>query len=134
MSKEERELNRRLRIMKHARAWLRRVTVNRAVDLIRARKSIESGRHAGGVPVPADGTSPAEREELRDRIAAALGELTEMQRSVLTAKVFDSLTFAQIAAEHDLAVPTVKTHYLRALRAVRDRLKRDWGPGDTSHE
>ena len=46
----------------------------------------------------------------------------EMQRSVLTAKVHDDLTFAQIAAEHGLAVPTVKTHYLRALRTLRARL------------
>ena len=47
---------------------------------------------------------------------------------MLIAKVYDGLTFAQIAAELKLAVPTVKTHYLRALSAVRDRLTRRWAP------
>ena len=77
-------------------------------------------------PVATARRTPAERDELRAAIARAMGDLTDMQRSVLTAKVHDGLTFAQIAAEHDLAVPTVKTHYLRALRAVRDRLQGEW--------
>ena len=55
-------------------------------------------------------------------MAAALERLTEAQRAVMVAKVYDGLTFPQIAAEMDLAVPTVKTHYLRALSAIRDRL------------
>lgn len=110
----------------HPRSWLRRVTINCAIDLRRAASSmpatvgIEEQAGAG-----TDG-SALERDELRAQVAAAMIDLSEMQRSVLTARIHDDLTFAQIAAEHGLAVPTVKTHYLRALRTVRDRLKSRW--------
>jgi RNA polymerase sigma-70 factor (ECF subfamily) len=116
-------------------AWLRRVTINRSIDVVRARH--DGGARGfywapGGRP---DSTGP-ELDELRAAIAAALADLTNQQRSVLVAKVYDGLSFARIAAQLDLAVPTVKTHYLRALRAVRDRLAPRWqdatpsrGPG-----
>ena len=76
-------------------------------------------------PAVADDTSQrAETQELRAALAGAIERLTESQRGVLIAKVYDGLTFAQIAAELNLAVPTVKTHYLRALSAVRSHLSK----------
>ena len=54
--------------------------------------------------------------------------LTDLQQAVLVAKVYDEMTFAAVASELDLAISTVKTHYLRAVRAVGDRLKLRWGP------
>ncbi len=68
------------------------------------------------------------RDELRSDIAEATEALSEMQQSVLFAKVYDGLTVARIAAELEIAVPTVKTHYLRAVCALRDRLGQHWGP------
>jgi RNA polymerase sigma factor (sigma-70 family) len=52
-----------------------------------------------------------------------MATLSERQRSVLLAKVFDGMTFAEIGREMGLSTPTVKTHYLRALRAMRDGLQ-----------
>ena len=77
------------------------------------------------------GPAPAAHEALdaaalRAEIAAALDGLTEAQRSVLVAKVYDGQTFARIAEDLDIAVPTAKTHYLRAIRIVRDRLGPRW--------
>jgi RNA polymerase sigma factor (sigma-70 family) len=116
----------------HPRSWLRRVTINRAIDLRRATKR-SSASHAMGERASAKGEAGAtERDELRAQVAAAMAGLSEMQRAVLTAKVHDELTFAQIAAEHGVAVPTVKTHYLRAVRALRDRLNRP--EEELSHE
>ena len=59
-------------------------------------------------------------------MAEALAELTDAQRGVLVAKIYDDLTFARIAEDLGVAVPTVKTHYLRAVRAVRQRLYPRW--------
>lgn len=102
------------------RAWLRRTTTNRAIDFVRKRgkeraltqaidpiagRDMRAGQ--GGV---GDENQP---------LGLALDELSEMQRMVLLAKVFDEMTFANIASELELAVPTVKTHYLRALQALR---------------
>ena len=78
------------------------------------------------VATPDDASARIDREVLRDDIAGALDRLSELQRGVLVAKVYDEMTFAEIATELDLALSTVKTHYLRAVRAVRDRLQRRW--------
>lgn len=112
-------------IPRSPRGWLRRVTLNRALDLIRRR------RPTTGMDVGSAGPAPAAHEALdaaalRAEIAAALDGLTEAQRSVLVAKVYDGQTFARIAEDLDIAVPTAKTHYLRAIRIVRDRLGPRW--------
>ena len=116
---------------RHARGWLRRVTVNRAIDMLRQRGSTEASRdsaapEAVGVPRIA----AAEHRELRRDIAEALGSLTDIQRTVLVAKVYDSVTFAKIAEELGVAVSTVKTHYVRAISRVSKQLQPRWAPED----
>ena len=114
------------------RSWLRRVTLNRVIDFLRRRPAAREEPLAAESPAP-DEPGPGgaiDRDELRADVQAALSLLSEQQRAVLIAKVFDALTFQQIAVELELAVPTVKTHYLRAVRAVRDRLRRRWAEED----
>jgi RNA polymerase sigma-70 factor (ECF subfamily) len=110
------------------RSWLRQVTINRAIDLLRRRRDSHIAVNVSLMPSASADRDAVEQEELRGDIAAAIEKLTDAQRNVLIAKVYDGMTFAEIAAESGLAVPTVKTHYLRALWAVRDRLARQWGP------
>lgn len=112
------------------RGWLRRVTVNRAIDLRRRQRSsgfAAAGGTSEGYGQPEEGGDPLDHAVLRDDIAAALDGLTELQRGVLIAKVYDEMTFSAIAVELSLAVSTVKTHYLRAIRSVRDCLQGRWG-------
>lgn len=114
------------------RAWMRRVTMNLAIDAYRRRRPTVSISQAVTRMDDAGGRA-SEQEELRKAVADAMVELSEQQRVVLMAKVYDEQTFAVIADEMDLAIPTVKTHYVRALGAVRDRLARRWDPkGDES--
>lgn len=110
------------------RGWLRRVTLNRAIDVLRERKaSADSMTPMMKMPTADDATvEPMDRATLRRDIASALDRLTDIQRGVLVAKVYDEMTFAEIAAELSVAISTVKTHYLRAVRAVRDRLRPKW--------
>lgn len=110
-------------------AWLRRVTINRAIDVQRARRMAGQVSDGLGDVVIDVAKTQADTETLRDDLAQTLDTLTEPQRAVLIAKVFDELTFAQIAHELGVAIPTVKTHYVRALSTARDRLARHWGPG-----
>ena len=109
------------------RGWLRRVTFNRAIDLFRKRgmDGLAARQPAPPQEVVAGLASP-DRALLRADIAAALDELSEAQREVFVAKAYDEMTFAQIAAELEVSVPTAKTHYLRAVRALRDRLRPRW--------
>lgn len=110
------------------RGWLRRVTLNRAIDVSHKRQAgADSMTPMMKTPTADDVTvEPLDRATLRQDIAAALDRLTDIQRSVLVAKVYDEMTFAEIAAEMSVAVSTVKTHYLRAVQVVRDRLRPRW--------
>ena len=110
------------------RGWLRRVTLNRAIDVCRKRQA-DVGPVADTMDLRAADEGAVEmldRATLREDIASALDRLSDIQRSVLVAKVYDEMTFAAIAAEMNVAVSTVKTHYLRAVQAVRDRLRPRW--------
>jgi len=108
--------------------WLRRVTVNRAIDVRRRR---DDARPDLGVVVaearPRGDLCEEDQGTLRSDITEALAGLSDMQRCVLVAKVYEDKTFAQVADEMNLSIPTAKTHYLRAIRAVRDRLGPRWG-------
>jgi RNA polymerase sigma-70 factor (ECF subfamily) len=103
--------------------WLRRVTQRVVIDRWRA-ESARAVRQARHVPVVTI-ADPLETRELVDQLRGVLGSLSEQQRLVIMCKCFDQMTFQQIADELGIAVPTAKTHYLRALAAVRARLKAD---------
>lgn len=115
------------------RGWLRRVTVNRAIDLRRQRRTVESPDAilAESADASPDLMAREDCDLLRADFAEALESLSDAQRSVLVAKVYDELTFRQIAQDLGLAMSTVKTHYLRALRAVRQKLKPRWSQEDS---
>jgi RNA polymerase sigma-70 factor (ECF subfamily) len=100
--------------------WLRQVTLRLAIDALRAQTARTRREHAAAVGETQ--ASGASTRALATEAWAALADLSPQQRLVLLAKVCDGLTFAEIAAELDLAVPTVKTHYVRALEAARRRL------------
>jgi RNA polymerase sigma-70 factor (ECF subfamily) len=104
-------------------AWLRRVTYNAAIDRIRQKRPAAlPAEPALRAANRSTADASAIGNQLREQIVAALARVSESQRLVLCAKVFDGMTFAQIAEQMDLAVPTVKTHYLRAVRALRTLL------------
>jgi len=112
------------------RGWLRRVTLNRALDVFRGRPPQQLTAQAESCPTSVEIAGNLDLEQLRQDVAAALEEVTDIQRSVIVAKVYDGLTFAEIAADHDLAVSTVKTHYLRAVRGLARRLQARWADSD----
>lgn len=119
--------------LERPRGWLRRVTLNLAIDLRRRRTPTTNvGEEAmQRRPIPSDADDRLDQEALRADIAGGLLRLSEVQRGVLVAKIYDGMTFAQIAEEFGLAVPTVKTHYMRAVRAMREQLRWRWAKEDT---
>ncbi len=104
-----------------ATAWLRRVTGRVVIDRWRG-ESARAAREVSHVP-PASPADAVEARELADLLRAAVESLSEQQRLVLMGKCYDQMTFQQIADELGIAVPTAKTHYLRALSAVRERVR-----------
>lgn len=107
--------------------WLRRVTLNRAVDVARKRREpVDIERVKQNLPGSDAELDGGDLEILRSDVTGALRRLPEMQRTVLVAKVYDEMTFAEIAEELDISVSTAKTHYVRAVGSLRDRLRKRW--------
>jgi RNA polymerase sigma-70 factor (ECF subfamily) len=103
--------------------WLRRVTLNRAIDHRRRASHSSALLAAESVPCASSAVPAIEADEVRRQILEALAALSDMQRQVLIAKHWDDHTFAEIADELGIAIPTAKTHYVRGLAALRERLQ-----------
>lgn len=114
------------------RGWLRRVTLNRAIDIVRSRAKTAPDTAITPAAERPPTLDTADQAALRNDISMALEGLSDMQRGVLVAKIYDGMTFTKIAAEFGLAVSTAKTHYLRAVSTVRNQLQPRWGQEDAT--
>ncbi len=100
-------------------AWLRRITINHCIDDFRRRRPTATLVDAADDSEPEDKLEQAERSA---RIAAAMQDLTDVQRVVLLAKTHDGESFEDIARSLGISASSVKTHYLRALRKMHTKL------------
>ena len=126
--------------------WLRTIARNRTVDRLRA-----AGRRPPLVPLPGlgdegdsdagferlrpdavvlGGAAPdagpeaaAEAAEVRDAVAAALGTMPEVERTVIILAYREGLTQSEIAERLDWPLGTVKTRTRRALAHLRAALE-----------
>lgn len=106
----------------HAGFWLRKVTVQRAIDETRRRKrrpqvTLEA------VPEPvarASERDPMLGEVLRRLIAT----LSEAPRAVMILRYQEDLDPSEIAELLDMPVGTVKSHLQRSLALLREKLDR----------
>ncbi|MGH7242606.1 MAG: RNA polymerase sigma factor [Phycisphaerales bacterium] len=98
-------------------AWLRRVTSNLCVDVLRKGTALTFVAE-----VSTTSSEVGVSHEEQRALANAVRELSEMQRLVLIAKAVEQVTFAALAADLDISIPTAKTHYRRAIDALRIRL------------
>jgi RNA polymerase sigma-70 factor (ECF subfamily) len=100
--------------------WLRRVTQRVIIDRWRSAK-VRKG-HEMGV-MPRDTARESNWSDEIEAMRSAILELSPQQVLVVIAKFYDDLTFEEIAGELGISTPTAKTHYLRAIAALRDHLK-----------
>jgi RNA polymerase sigma-70 factor (ECF subfamily) len=104
-------------------AWLYTVAQRRIADEIR-----RSSRRAHPADVPL-GLAPTPQSEYGSRvardIAAALNELPEAQRRVVVLKLFEGLSFSEIAGELGITEAAAKMRCLRGLEQARSILRRE---------
>jgi RNA polymerase sigma-70 factor, ECF subfamily len=108
--------------------WLFRVVHNKAVDLMRRRQVgpvTESGLDELPEPVQheADPQSLYLASEQNHQISLCLSRLPVTQRVVVELKVFQSLTFEEIAVLQDIPVNTAKTRFYAALKSLRTMME-----------
>jgi RNA polymerase sigma-70 factor (ECF subfamily) len=107
--------------------YLRRAAVSVAIDAARQRRA-QAVREAA-LAAPGTGASVADPadaialDELRARIRAEAALLPELQRAVFALRHEAGMPLGEIAEVLGLALPTVKTHFARAVLKLQGRLR-----------
>jgi RNA polymerase sigma-70 factor (ECF subfamily) len=113
--------------------WMSRIAINRALTMLRRRKSRPTLQLTGaGDPerpdlMLADDREPdptrrVEREEQARQLAAALYGLEERFRVVLVLRDIEGMNYDEIAQTTGLSIGTVKSRIFRARLALRQAL------------
>jgi RNA polymerase sigma-70 factor (ECF subfamily) len=127
-------------------AWLRRLAWERLVKLHRRHLKARSRRidreEPGVLALPDESavelanclmdmrSGPGERllrQELRQRVRAALDQLVANDREVLVLRYLEQLKHDDIAAILGISVGAAKVRHVRALERLRDLLQQDFG-------
>jgi len=103
-------------------AWLHRIVANAALDLQRRRKVRAAGTLPETVALPF--RDPAESDELRRRLSAALQRLTERQRAVIVLHDVEGFRHAEIGEILEIPEGTARSD-LHHARATLRRLLSD---------
>lgn len=103
----------------HLVFWLRRVTSNRCIDLLRRRPLLPVPLEHAELP----GTEPEVRDPiLRSRLRHLVASLPAAQRVAVTLRYQEDLDPREIAELLELPLNTVKSHLRRALATLRTEL------------
>ena len=107
------------------RAFLIRLAHNAAIDLIRRCGTRERTKENFAVEIISPVASAGDPDEtfFRDELSAALAELPEEQRAVVHLKLWERLTFEEIAATLEISPNTAASRYRYGLDKLRDRLR-----------
>ncbi len=107
------------------RSFLIRLAHNLAIDLMRRRGTREKNYQQFaevGVVIFARSNDPDE-QAFRAALAEALGELPPDQRAVVHLKLWEGLTFEEIATALDIPQNTAASRYRYGLDKLRERLR-----------
>jgi RNA polymerase sigma-70 factor, ECF subfamily len=111
--------------IREERAFLIRLAHNAAIDLIRRRGTRERTKEnfaAERISIFAPVNDPDENF-FREELAIALGELPEEQRAVVHLKLWEGLTFGEIATVLEISPNTAASRYRYGLDKLRGRLR-----------
>lgn len=105
--------------------WICRIAANLAVNHVRSPEAREEGLPDGHAETPAAAAGPLERvleDEAQRVLAAALDRLPREQRAVLVLRVFEELSYREIADALDLSMGTVMSRLFRARERLAESL------------
>lgn len=115
------------------KTWLVNIARNRAIDVLRMRRSRVDGNSAmwadGELDLLVDGGTPEQNvteRDMRGRVRAAIAELPEEQRSVLALAYFEGFSHSQIAERLQQPLGTVKGRVRTAMRALQEKFAQDF--------
>jgi len=109
-------------------SWLRKVAVNAVISRWRREDSQRRRLEAmlAAYPPPAQDSPVATlvEEESRDQVRAALEALPADLRNILTLRIYENMSYDELAASLGLEVGTVRSRLFRARQMMKDILER----------
>ncbi len=110
--------------VRNERSFLLRMAHNAAIDLFRRRaaRREDDRSPAADAPLFAPAADP-DAETFRAALHGALAELPPEQRAVLHLKLWEGLTFDEIAEALDIPLNTAASRYRYGLDKLRGRLR-----------
>ncbi len=111
--------------VKDPRGFLLRLAHNQAIDLVRRRAARDRNREqvAAQDAVLFAPTDNPDEKVFAASLAEALGELPPDQRAVVHLKLWEKLTFEQIADTLEIPGNTAASRYRYAIDKLRERLR-----------
>ena len=115
----------------HFGTWLHRIVANCSVDLLRARRSRQDYSRGEDLDTVID-VSPAETPgpeqlarsaEIERSVAAALGQLSPLERAAFTLRHYEGRSIAEIGKTLGLGTSATKHSVFRAVRKLRAALE-----------
>jgi RNA polymerase sigma-70 factor (ECF subfamily) len=116
----------------HLTFWLRKVTLNRAIDRLRREPRQTLSLEDAGSLV-SDATEPHD-PLLQRRLRALLAQLPPAPRAVMLLRYQEDLNPNEIARTLNMSINTVKSHLKRSLATLRARIGDGVNPGDGKTE
>ena len=104
------------------RAWLTMRMRSRALDRLRAAGRAKVVLHPDGRAPERSASSPGDALGDRERVRAAVAQLSEEQRPILEMTYFQGMTGPEVAEALDLPIGTVKSRLSRAIKQLRAAL------------
>lgn len=109
--------------------WMTRIAINLCLDQLRKQKRLRSesieqlDEEVGGVErhmpvVTINPTAGLERQELRERIDQALGQLSFAHRTVLILHEFEGLEYKEVAKRMGCSIGTIMSRLFYARRRL----------------
>jgi RNA polymerase sigma-70 factor, ECF subfamily len=114
-----------LRGAREERAFLIRLAHNAAIDLMRRRGARQKYHDQFAEDAPSIFAAAGNPDEtaFRESLSRALAELPAEQRAVVHLKLWENLTFEQIAEALDISPNTAASRYRYGVDKLRDRLR-----------
>tara|TARA_B100000749_G_scaffold28537_1_gene20074 strand:- start:68868 stop:69353 length:486 start_codon:yes stop_codon:yes gene_type:complete len=106
------------------KSWLYRITVNTAKNKLRKRK--RETVDVDNVQMTTESTSENDlfMEDLRSHISTLVEDLPQKQRLALILRIFEDLSFKEIAKIMDCPYDTAKANYRHAVIKLKGRLQK----------
>jgi RNA polymerase sigma-70 factor (ECF subfamily) len=102
-------------------AWAHRIGTNAAIDHLKTVRHVElwTDKQNQGAP-----PNPAVQREIRERVERAIVQLPVKLQVVTRLALIEELTYQEIADALGISVGAVKSRVFRAVRTLRNKLKR----------